>query len=41
MRALELNSNKSHNGTCPILTLDSNMSYNMYKEVLRFGWGTL
>lgn len=41
MRALELNSNKSHNGTSPILTLDSNMSYNMYKEVLRFGWGTL
>ena len=33
MRALELNSNKSHNGTCPIMTLDSNMSYNMYKEV--------
>ena len=41
MRALELNSNKSHNGTCSIMTLDSNMSYNMYKEVLRFGWGTL
>ena len=29
MRALELNSNKSHNGTCPIMTLDSNMSYNI------------
>lgn len=41
MRALELNSNKSHNETCPIMTFDSNMSYNIYKEVLRFGWGTL